>query len=290
MKKHTVNQWAATAAFVLLAVTTACSDTAKPATFCRFVPERKDDFAWENDLIAFRAYGPALREGKESSGIDCWLKRVNYPIIDKWYAQAEQDKSYHKDWGEGYDPYHVGSSAGCGGAALWLDGKRTALNSFTKYNIVKCTPEKSVFTLSYEDKIDGVVYGEERTITIELGRQLFAVHSVFTMDGKPASDLPICIGITTHDGKAEAFSDQAKGWVACWEEIDGSKLGTAAKIDPARLAEIKEVKSEVKDQGHIFIIAKTDAKGAIDYKAGYGWEKAGKITSKSAWQTYLNNL
>ena len=31
------------------------------ATYARFVPEREDDFAWENDLVAFRAYGPAMR-------------------------------------------------------------------------------------------------------------------------------------------------------------------------------------------------------------------------------------
>jgi Domain of unknown function (DUF4861) len=29
-------------------------------TFGRYVPERKDDFAWENDKIAFRMYGKAL--------------------------------------------------------------------------------------------------------------------------------------------------------------------------------------------------------------------------------------
>lgn len=290
MKKQTANHWAAMAAFVFLAVNTACSDSPKPETFCRFVPERKDDFAWENDLIAFRAYGPALRESKESSGIDCWLKRVDYPVIDKWYTQAEQGKTYHKDWGEGYDPYHVGSSAGCGGASLWLNGKRVALNTFTKYKIVKCTPEKSVFTLSYEDTIDGAVYGEERTITIELGRRLFDVHSVFTLNGKPAPNLPVCIGITTHDGKAVAFSDKAAGWIACWEEIDGSKLGTAAKVDPARISEIKKVESKTNDQSHIFIIARTDAEGAIDYKAGYGWEKARTITTKNEWKTYLNHL
>lgn len=26
---------------------------------CRFVPERMDDFAFENDKVAFRIYGPA---------------------------------------------------------------------------------------------------------------------------------------------------------------------------------------------------------------------------------------
>ena len=44
------------------------------------MPERLDDFAWENDLVAFRAYGSAIRrtKGPEDSGIDCWLKRVRY--------------------------------------------------------------------------------------------------------------------------------------------------------------------------------------------------------------------
>jgi hypothetical protein len=29
-------------------------------TYCRFIPERKDDFAWEKDKIAHRMYGKAL--------------------------------------------------------------------------------------------------------------------------------------------------------------------------------------------------------------------------------------
>jgi hypothetical protein len=55
-----------------------------PRAFARFVPERKDDFAWENDLVAFRTSGPALRPGPENSGIDCWFERVPDPIVDKW--------------------------------------------------------------------------------------------------------------------------------------------------------------------------------------------------------------
>lgn len=69
--------------------------TSEISTFARFVQERIDDFAWENDKLAFRTYGPkaqAITEsgkkgGTLSSGIDCWLKRVDYPIIDKWYKQ-----------------------------------------------------------------------------------------------------------------------------------------------------------------------------------------------------------
>ena len=66
-----------------------CAEAAPAArTFARYVPERIDDFAWENDKIAFRAYGPKARKGAENSGIDCWLKRVEYPIIDKWYGKG----------------------------------------------------------------------------------------------------------------------------------------------------------------------------------------------------------
>ena len=99
---------------VLGFISIATAQTSEPNTFCRFVPERSDDFAWENDKIAFRAYGPALHASGENSGIDCWLKRVDYPIINKWYKENAEGKSYHKDHGEGYDPYKVGASRGCG--------------------------------------------------------------------------------------------------------------------------------------------------------------------------------
>ena len=58
-----------------------------PRAYARLVPERKDDLAWENDKVAFRVYGPALRSGPEDSGIDVWCKRVARPVIDKWYVR-----------------------------------------------------------------------------------------------------------------------------------------------------------------------------------------------------------
>ena len=261
----------------------------KPAkkTFARYVPERIDDFAWENDLVAFRAYGPKARKGAENSGIDCWLKRVETPIIDKWYGQMKT-KSYHKDWGEGHDPYHVGSSAGCGGTGIWLNGKREPLETYIKQDLIECTPQRSQFKLTYEREIGGDVYGEEKTITIELGKRLFDVHSVFTKNGKVAANLPVCIGLTTHEGKAQTFSNEKQGWIACWEKIAGSEVGTGAKADPKRMDAIKEVKSAKKDESHLFILMKTDRNGAIDYQAGYGWKKAGEIKTSDDWTNYLN--
>ena len=204
----------------------SAGDQSEPQTYARFVPERSDDFAWENDLIAFRAYGPALRDSSENSGFDCWLKRVDYPIVDKWYQQNSEGMSYHKDHGEGLDNYKVGDSAGCGGTGIWINGEREPLETFTEHEVIELTAERSQFKLSYERDIDGVIYGEEKIVTVEMGTRLFTVDSTFFKDGKPAADLPVCVGLLSNDGKGQHSSDKAQGWIAIWEELDDSELGT----------------------------------------------------------------
>jgi pectinesterase len=55
-------------------------------TYGRFVRERRDDFAWENDRIAHRMYGQALetwpREPLISSAVDVWTKRVRRLVVN----------------------------------------------------------------------------------------------------------------------------------------------------------------------------------------------------------------
>lgn len=292
MKKHRVHSLSAIAVFGLMAlVQTACAqDSEAPRTFCRFVPERSDDFAWENDKIAFRAYGPALRDGTENGGVDCWLKRVEYPIIDKWYKKHVDGGTYHEDAGEGYDPYHVGASLGTGGIGLWLDGKLVTTETFTAQRVIKCEPEESVFELDYAWEHGGHQYKQTKRITIKMGDRLFLSVSTFWKDGEPAKDLPVAIGITTHDGKAKASSDPATGWLACWEEIDGSDLGTGVIMDPEQIEKYELISSETPDVSHALFISKTDDKGQVSWWAGYGWERAGEIKSTSEWEQYLTGF
>ena len=267
----------------------SAGDQSEPQTYARFVPERSDDFAWENDLIAFRAYGPTLRDSSENSGFDCWLKRVDYPIVDKWYQQNSEGMSYHKDHGEGLDNYKVGDSAGCGGTGIWINGEREPLETFTEHEVIELTAERSQFKLSYERDIDGVIYGEEKIVTVEMGTRLFTVDSTFFKDGKPAADLPVCVGLLSNDGKGQHSSDKAQGWIAIWEELDDSELGTGAKMAPARVDEIKYVKKKGKLNSHLFLITRTDEEGKLRYQAGYGWKKAGGIQSQDQWEAYLSS-
>jgi hypothetical protein len=270
----------------------APASTPAASTWARFVPERLDDFAWENDLIAFRAYGPAIRPpGKaspdsEDSGIDCWCKRVPYPIIDKWYAGDPRGVSYHQDHGEGNDLYKVGSSRGCGGTAIWKNGRMWLGGPYKTWKIVSRERQKTIFELTYDYDVDGEKFQEVKRITIELGQRLFRSESAFTRDGKPAV-LDIAIGIATHGGKARPTFNAAQGWMSCWENIEGNGLGTGVVIAPSRIVEMREDKPPGGGEIHALLLTRTDADGKVTHFAGFGWQKAGVITTPELWQEYL---
>src|SRR5882757_8428914 len=122
----------------------------------RFVPERLDDFAWENDKVAHRTYGPALaapdepKRGKEvlvTSGLDVWCKRVAYPVVDRWYNKGHDH--YHHDEGEGMDMYQVGASRGCGGTGIWDGQKLYVGRNFKTWKVIANGPIRAVFELTY---------------------------------------------------------------------------------------------------------------------------------------------
>lgn len=67
----------------------------------RYVPERKGDFAWENDKITFRMYGKVLESTpKEMAyGIDVWVKKTDRMVLNERYKRGH----YHDDLGDGMD-------------------------------------------------------------------------------------------------------------------------------------------------------------------------------------------
>lgn len=268
----------------------APAETPAPATYCRFVPERSDDFAWENDLVAFRVYGPALRTKAEDSGIDVWAKRVPYPIIDKWYRlDLEQKISYHDDHGEGNDFYHVGRTRGCGGTAIWLNGQMVLSDVYTEWKILENGPQKSVFQLTYEYNFENRKVREIKTITIELGQRLFKSESVFTEADKPV-DLEIAIGITTQNQQGVCTLNREAGWMSVWLDYGKNALGTGVVVDPRRITGMEEIKSEKRDESHAILTLRTDAEGRTVHYAGFAWTKAGGITTSDEWQNYLTQF
>lgn len=261
-----------------------------PAAFCRYVPERAGDFAWENDRVAFRTYGPGIVKGSENSGIDCWAKRVPYPVIDKWYRLDLQEKqSYHQDRGEGLDFYHVGKSRGCGGTALWHEGKMVLSGVFREWKIIESSPKKSVFQLTYGYTLGTRRIQETKTITLALGQRLFKSESVFTEDGHPA-DLEIAVGVSTHNQKGAVTMNREAGWIAVWRVFGKHGFGTGVVMDPARVTGMAEIKSEKPDESHVILTCRADAEGRTVHYAGFAWAGDGDLVAPEQWHRHLSSL
>ncbi|MBD1391453.1 DUF4861 family protein [Neiella sp. HB171785] len=286
----------------LSATLVACSNTATPVNeqaksveaaqpkvmaYGRHVPERVDDFTWENDKVAFRVYGPAAKPTGISSGVDAWLKKVDYSIIDKWYAGYLKGVSYHEDRGEGYDPYHTGPSRGVGGSAVWVDGKAYAATNWLTYKVHQNKGDAVSFTLTYEVETPLGQVAEDKTITLKLGEQLYHVQSKFTLDGKPAK-LPIAIGLATHDEKAAVYSNKSTGRISTWEVIHEQGLATGVIINPALVEDIKHLPSPTVDESHIWVFTNTSDQGDLEYRAGFGWQGAGEFNSIDSWNRYID--
>ena len=254
----------------------------------RFVPEREDDFTWENDKVAFRVYGPSSGGKGQVSGVDAWLKKVPYSIIDKWYEGFLAGKSYHEDHGEGYDPFHVGDSRGVGGTAIWIDGVAWPAAKYKSYEVLQSGGNVVEFKLQYEWETPMGLVAESKTISLELGEQLYRVNSVFTLDGEPAS-LPVVIGLTTHDEAAQVASDGEKGRISTWEVIDGNGIGAGVLMSPDRTSMILHKPSEEKDASHIWLVTSSNENGELSFRAGFAWEAAQEVTSFEQWNEYLGS-
>jgi hypothetical protein len=76
--------------------------------------------------------------------------------------------------------------------------------------------------------------------------------------------------------------------IATWEPLGDSELVAGARMDPAHIESIVMVDRKTSDESHIFLVTETDEAGRISYEAGYGWKKAGTITTREAWSNYLS--
>lgn len=258
----------------------------------RFCPDRDYDIAWENDLVAFRVYGLQPTADAGLSGVDCWHKRVSYPITDKWYKAHLEGISYHVDHGEGCDKYHVGKTRGCGGLGIWKDNKILRSGLYESWEVISNTATTLKFRLEYSWNIDGKEIKESRIISLENGSQLYEAESQFTINAKPVRNLEMAIGLSTQNGIAKVSFNEKEGWMYAWHTLgkDAGMIGTGAIVEVKQLEKMLEQKSEEKDDSHVIAIVKTDSNGKVKYKSGFAWDKAGKITSSKEWEDYLSKF
>jgi hypothetical protein len=272
-----------------------------PCVYARFVPERLDDMAWENDRIAHRMYGTALNtpaagmERLRGSGIDVWGKRVAYPVIDRWYPKGHDQ--FHKDGeGEGLDLYSIGGSRGAGGTGIWDGTKLWTSDNFAGHEVLSNGPRRAAFRLTYAPFDAGAAGAatETKQFTIDCGRNFDAVTSTFRFNGGTAT---VALGLTEHapvEGYPAAVltKDPAGRWMSFWEENADGGLGVAVILEndavPAGLA--YEAPAKRPGYGNHLLLVKAQDGSPIRYYAGAGWTKSGQFADRAAWESYVQSF
>jgi hypothetical protein len=250
--------------------------------FGRFVRERHDDFAWENDLVAHRVYGPDLetcpKEPLTSSGVDTWVKRVSKLVVNDWYMTD----NYHQDMGEGADFYAVGKSRGLGGLGVWADGKLHVSKNFTNSRVLASGPIRLVFELRYAPwEAGGIQVGETKRVILDAGTPFNRFESTFT-----GQALAVGVGIAKHAGSA-VKTDARAGSMRVWEPLDGGKAGNlgTAVVFPAG-ARVEEHHTDL----DYLVVAKVPSGSRLVYYAGSTWDRAGRIRDAAAWTAEVQNM
>lgn len=257
--------------------------------FGRFVRERFDDFAWENDRIAHRTYGQALEtwEGEplSSSTIDIWSKRTSRLVINDWYLAD----NYHADEGEGADFYSAGASRGDGGNGLWAADRLWTSRNFVNSRVLANGPIRVLFELDYAPfEVNGISVAEVKRVSLDAGQQLDHYRSTYKIFSRPDRP-PVTLTAATGLKKAEDEQLQlnaTNGWFAKWESTDkkASQQGLAIIFNPSLFVK------QTDDKLNQLVLTKVADGNVSDYWAGFCWDKAGQITDFAAWKKYVDEF
>ena len=257
--------------------------------FGREAPERKDDFAWENEMAAYRIYGPALEAaGEITSGIDVWSKRVPNFVIDNFYKRDLEGirthnpaLSYHKDNGQGLDSYYVGPSRGCGGTAVFSADRLFVSKNYTSFRMLSSGPLRFAFEVTYAPwDANGTVVSETKRILLDAGTHLNKITSTYTFNGPQSLDLAAALAI--HEGADAAFA--VTNQVA--EVWDTPQDPSAGRIATGLIAQPGQQARSVKAAGHAMLIFQRHSGEPFVYYAGAGWSKA-DMPDAAHWEDYL---
>ena len=285
----------------------------------RCYPERMDDMAWENDLVAFRAYGPALQaKGERGFGYDLFTKyNTTEPMLEAMYAkelnketlakiaelkktdpkaaaELSRERSYHIDHGYGMDCYAVGPTLGAGVAALMVNDTIIYPWCYKNQEILDNGPLRFTVKLEFTPltvKGDSTVV-ETRLITLDAGSHL---NKTAVSYSNLKETLPIVAGIVLHEPDGAVVADAANGYITYVDPTtgpDNGKIFMGAAV-PAVVKDAKTVLFSEKEKkernnadGHVLAVSDYEPGSEYIYYWGFAWDKA-DIKTADAWNRYM---
>ena len=252
--------------------------------FGRQVPERYDDYAWENNKVAYRLYGPALETSPEkliTPGIDVWVKCTDKLVIDEWYAKGD----YHHNYGDGMDCYKVGKTLGGGSSVPFIDGKLLLLpHNYQTCKKLDNGPIRTSVELTYAPfAIDDThTVALTKITTLDANQRFNRMESIYSGDFE---EFPVAAGFVRHDVKQ---TETGEDWVAICEPASDSK-------DPVRDGDIfgavvwdgAAILPET--EGHALAVKNVRPDEPMIYYAGTGWSQGG-VDDMDKWIEDVNEL
>lgn len=249
--------------------------------FSRYVPERLDDYAYENNRIAGRVYGPAL-EFPRTLGPDIWTKSVETLVVDKRFELND----YHHDHGDGMDCYKVDATLGGGALAPYADGRIVLGDNYETYTRICNGPIRTKVLFTYRPfDVNGHQVTLKRELTVDANTNFIKISNWYNA---AADKLPVVLGAVLHDVIARedgdhyiAFTEKASD--SADPEADGN-ISVGLVVDAAE----ENVVTDTMDGHAVLKYSVTPGKRA-DVWTGSGWSKGG-VASPEAWAATVKDF
>lgn len=249
--------------------------------YSRHVPERKDDYAYENNLVAGRIYGPAL-DFPRTFGSDVWVKSTDRLIIDEWFAKGD----YHHNYGEGMDCYKVGATLGGGALAPYVEEKIVLGDNWSTCTHITDGPirTKAVFTYATFDAGEYPV-AATREISLDANTRFVRSSTFYT----PQMDnMDLVLAAVTHDVISR---ENGENYIAFTEKASDSKdperdgdISIGLVLDPAmKVTEVGDM------DGHAVIKTTCAPDDVVTVWTASGWSQGG-VESPESWNQYVKNF
>lgn len=246
----------------------------------RQVPERLDDYAWENDKAAYRAYGPALEtapgEMLATPGFDVWVKSVDTLVVDARYKRG----NYHHNYGDGMDCYKVGKTLGGGASAPFINDTLWLSRNYTSYQTLEQGPIRTAVKLTYAPfKAGDKEVSLTKIITLDAGSHFNCIENIYSGDFE---ELPVAAGFIRHNVKALSVSENNLCFVE--EASDSKQPEVDGDLYFGVILPGAEFRAEA--AGHAIALASATNNEPLVYYAGSGWGHGG-ITDMPHWMTIV---
>ncbi|MCM1022149.1 MAG: DUF4861 domain-containing protein [Muribaculum sp.] len=271
----------------------------------RIYPERADDVAWENNLVGFRAYGPATqRRGEKAFGYDLFFKYPSeQPVVESLYnaqcspanwakvdslrridarkaKEFENSFTYHLDHGKGMDCYAVGATLGAGGAApIWCDSIGFAW-CYDRAEILDKGPVRFTVRLTFAPRTIGAQPNVVETRIISLDRDSHLNRCRVRYENASAPFTLAC-GFPLRDN-SPAVGIAQQGILAYADPTQGKDNGKALLgiVAPGKFKDVR------RSAGHIIGQNDYDSTGVFEYYWGFAWSRA-DVTDLDKWVSTL---